>query len=168
MRSKHRNVRKQGKIWEKHLENSFYAPFFQRNHGKLSITEKLKNCRRRVLKVSFFSSKFSFNLLSNLSRNSGSKRANKPMYVNKPIYVIARYTRWLIKEAKKCEQLSRFFFLRNGKFHVERDACRRNVDGKIVMFLSSVVYYFGDLLKSANMAFVRHKTFIGVWFVYCS
>ena len=22
------------------------------------------------------------------------------------------------------------FFLRNGKFHVERDACRRNVDGK--------------------------------------
>ena len=49
---------------------------------------------------------------------------------------------------------------RNGKFHVERDACRRNVDGKIVVLLSSVVYYFGDLLKSVNMAFVRHKTFI--------
>ena len=60
------------------------------------------------------------------------------MYVNKPIYVIARYTRWLIKEAKKCEQLSRIF-LRNGKFHVERDACGRNVDGKIVVLLSSVV-----------------------------
>ena len=29
-----------------------------------------------------------------------------------------------------------FFFLRNGKFHVERDACRRNVDGKIVEFIS--------------------------------
>ena len=28
------------------------------------------------------------------------------------------------------------------------------------MFLSSVVYYFGDLLISANMTFVRHKTFI--------
>ena len=55
-----------------------------------------------------------------------------------------------------------FFFLRNGKFHVERDACRRNVDGKIVMFLSSVVYYFGDFLKSANMAFVQNKTFIGL------
>ena len=26
------------------------------------------------------------------------------------------------------------------------------------MFLSSVVYYFRDLLKSANMAFVQHKT----------
>ena len=48
------------------------------------------------------------------------------------------------------------------KFHVERDACRRNVDGKIVVLLSSVVYYFGGLLKSANMAFVRHKTFIGL------
>ena len=28
----------------------------------------------------------------------------------------------------------------------------RNVDLKIVVFLSSVVYYFGVLLKSANMA----------------
>ena len=27
-----------------------------------------------------------------------------------------------------------------------------NVDLKIVVFLSSVVYYFGVLLKSANMA----------------
>ena len=27
---------------------------------------------------------------------------------------------------------------------------------------------FGDLLKSANMPFVRHKPFIGLWFVYCS
>ena len=42
----------------------------------------------------------------------------------------------------------RDFFLRNGKFHVERDACRRNVDGKIVVFLPSVVYYFGGLLIS--------------------
>ena len=50
MRSKHWNVRKQGKI----LENSFYAPCFQRNHGKLSITEKLVKYRRRVFKVSFF------------------------------------------------------------------------------------------------------------------
>ena len=56
----------------------------------------------------------------------------------------------------------RDFLLRNGKFHVERDACRRNVDGKIVEFLSSVVYYFGDLRKSANMAFVQHKTSIGL------
>ena len=54
MRSKHRNVRKQGKIWEKHLENSFYAPYFQRNREKLSITEKLIKYKRRVLKVSFF------------------------------------------------------------------------------------------------------------------
>ena len=30
----------------------------------------------------------------------------------------------------------------------------RNVDGKIVLFLSSVFYYFGYLLKSANMSFV--------------
>ena len=29
----------------------------------------------------------------------------------------------------------------------------RNVDGKTVAFLSPVVYYFGDLLTSANMAF---------------
>ena len=44
------------------------------------------------------------------------------------------------------------------------DACRRKVDWKIVAFLSSVVYYFGDLLKTANMAFVRHKTFISLYF----
>ena len=46
---------------------------------------------------------------------------------------------------------------RNGKFHVERDACRRKIDGKIVAFLSSVVYYFKDLLKSGKRAFLRHK-----------
>ena len=55
-------------------------------------------------------------------------------------------------------------FFRNGKFHVQRDAYRRNVDGKIAAFLSSVVYYFGDLLKSANMSFVRYKTFISLLF----
>ena len=65
-----------------------------------------------------------------------------------------------IKEAKKCEHLSRISVGIDGKFHVKRDACRRNVDGKIVVFLYSVVYYFGDLLISANMTFVRHKTFI--------
>ena len=43
-----------------------------------------------------------------------------------------------------------------------RDACRRKINGKIVAFLSSVVYYFEDLLKSADMAFVRHKTFISL------
>ena len=75
MRSKHRNVRKQGKIWEKHLENSFYAPYFQRNRGKLSITEKLIKYKRRVLKFLFFSSKFSFNVYFHLSRNTGSKRS---------------------------------------------------------------------------------------------
>ena len=30
----------------------------------------------------------------------------------------------------------------------------------VVAFLSSVVCYFGDLPKLANMAFVRQKTFI--------
>ena len=44
------------------------------------------------------------------------------------------------------------------------DARRRKVDWKIVAFLSSVVYYFGDLLKSANMAFVQHETFISLYF----
>ena len=92
MRSKHRNVRKKGRTWEKHLEKSFYAPYFQRNHGKQSITEKLIKYRRRVLKISFFSRKSNFNVFSHLSCNSDSKRANKPMYVNKPIYVIALYT----------------------------------------------------------------------------
>ena len=29
-------------------------------------------------------------------------------------------------------------FYRNGKFHVQRDACRRKIDGKIVAFLSPV------------------------------
>ena len=31
--------------------------------------------------------------------------------------------------------------------------------------VSFVVCYFGDLLKSANMAFVRHKIFISLRFV---
>ena len=65
-----------------------------------------------------------------------------------------------IKEAKKCEHLSRISVGIDGKFHVKRDEYGRNVDGKIVVFLYSVVYYFGDFLISANMAFVRHKTFI--------
>ena len=76
MRSKHRNVRKQGKIWEKHLENSFYAPYFQRNREKLSITEKLIKYKKKSFKsFFFFSSKFSFNVYSHLSCNSGSKRS---------------------------------------------------------------------------------------------
>ena len=37
------------------------------------------------------------------------------------------------------------------------DARRRKVDWKIVAFLSSVVYYFGDLLKSANITFYGTK-----------
>ena len=53
------------------------------------------------------------------------------------------YTRWLItfslKETKKYEKLSRFL-----------------VGMENFTFLSSVVYYFRDLLKSANMAFERH------------
>ena len=53
-------------------------------------------------------------------------------------------------------------FRRNGKLHVYWDACRRKIDGKIVAFLSYVVYYIGDLLKSANMAFVRHEAFISL------
>ena len=38
----------------------------------------------------------------------------------------------------------------------------RKINGKIVEFLSSVVYYFEDLLKSADMAFVQNKTFINL------
>ena len=34
LRNKHRNVRKQGKILEKHFEKSFYVPYFQRNTWK--------------------------------------------------------------------------------------------------------------------------------------
>ena len=48
-------------------------------------------------------------------------------------------------------------FYRNGKFHVWRDACGRKIDGKIVAFLSLVVYYFGDLLKSGNRALVTEQ-----------
>ena len=47
---------------------------------------------------------------------------------------------------------------------ISRNACGRNVGYKMVAFLSSVVYYFGDLLKSANMAFARHQKFISPWF----
>ena len=36
------------------------------------------------------------------------------------------------------------------------------IDGKIVAFLLNVVRYAGDLLKSANMPFVPHKTFISL------
>ena len=52
----------------------------------------------------------------------------------------------------------------DASMEMQGDACRRKVDWKIVAFLSSVVYYFGDLLKTANMAFVRHKTFISLYF----
>ena len=33
---------------------------------------------------------------------------------------------------------------RNGKFKAKGDACGQNVEGKIVVFLSSAVYYFRD------------------------
>ena len=38
---------------EKHLEKSFSAPYFQRDHGELYITEKLIKCRRKVLQLFF-------------------------------------------------------------------------------------------------------------------
>ena len=41
-------------------------------------------------------------------------------------------------------------------------AGRRKIDGKIVAFLSSFVYYFEDLLKSGNRALVQNKTFISL------
>ena len=77
-------------------------------------------------------------------------------WANKPIYVIARYTRWLIKEAKKCEQLS-WFFLRNGKFHVERDACGRNVDGKIVVFLFFFFFFFLNNLIYKTITYTTYS-----------
>ena len=55
---------------------------------------------------------------------------------------------------------------RNGKFHVERDACRRKIDGKIVAFLSSVVYYFKDLLKSGKRALRQKKSLVYNLMVY--
>ena len=55
-------------------------------------------------------------------------------------------------------------FCRNWKFHVKRDACWRKINGKIVAFLSSVVYYFEDLLKSGHRALVQNKTFISLYF----
>ena len=61
LRNKHRNVRKQGKILEK---NRSMRPTFKETLGKLYITEKLMKYKRNVLKVSFFPSKFSFNVFS--------------------------------------------------------------------------------------------------------
>ena len=55
------------------------------------------------------------------------------------------------QEGEKCEKLSRKTF----EIHVK-------INARIVAFLSSVVYYFEDLLKSVDMAFVRHKTFISL------
>ena len=74
------------------------------------------------------------------------------------------YTRWLIKNAKKCEKLSRFLVGMENFTLKEICVARRNVGQKIVPFLCSVVYYFGDLLKSANRAFVRKETFISLRF----
>ena len=51
------------------------------------------------------------------------------------------------------------------KFHAKRDACRRKIDGKILAFLSSVVYYFEyfeDFLKPGNGALVQNKTLISL------
>ena len=56
----------------------------------------------------------------------------------------------------------------DASMEIHGDARRRKVDWKIVAFLSSVVYYFGDLLKSANITFLRHKTFISLYFNYLS
>ena len=82
-----------------------------------------------------------------LSRNSGSRRSLDRIN----LHFLALYTRLLIKEANF------EIFCRNGKLHVEGDACRRKINGKIVAFLSSVVYYFEDLLKSGNRAFIQNK-----------
>ena len=61
-----------------------------------------------------------------------------------------------MKKGKKCEKLSRLFVGMKNFTH----ASRRKIDGKIVAFLSSVVYFFEDLLKSGNRALVQKKTFI--------
>ena len=38
----------------------------------------------------------------------------------------------------------------------------KKINGKIVAFLSSVIYYFEDLLKSGDRALVHNKTFISL------
>ena len=87
-----------------------------------------------------------------LSRSYSSRRLLEQIN----LHFMAVYTRWLIREAKKMWTAFESF-CRNGKFHVWRHAFRRDVDGTIAAFLSSVSYFFGDLLKSANMSFVRHE-----------
>ena len=67
----------------------------------------------------------------------------------------------MIKKAKKCEEL--WDIWQEWKIFTFKEMhIGEKIKEKIVAFLSSVVYYFGDLLKSANMAFVRNKTSISL------
>ena len=97
-----------------------------------------------------------------LSRNSGSRRSLDRIN----LHFLALYTRLLIKEAKKMWKTFEIF-CRNGKLYVERDACRRKINGKIVAFLSSVVYYFEDLLKSGNRALLQNKYLLVYNLIVC-
>ena len=52
--------------------------------------------------------------------------------------------------------------MENCTFREKHVGEKSNIKSYLKAFLSSIVYYFGDLLKSADMAFVRHKTFISL------
>ena len=79
-----------------------------------------------------------------LSRNSCSRQSLDQIN----LHFLALHTRWLIKKGEKCEKLSRFFVgMENFTFremHVGEKSKR-----KFLAFLSIIVYYLGDLLKSA-------------------
>ena len=66
-----------------------------------------------------------------------------------------------MKKDKKCENLSRLF-VGMENFTFREMQIGEKIDGKIVAFLSSIVYYFEDLLKSGNRALIQYKTFISL------
>ena len=97
------------------------------------------------------------------TRNSALESKYQQLYQTKTCATIPKIK---LKQFCRCHlppsNISMQNFYRNGKLHVQRDACRRKIDGKIVAFLSPVICYFGYLLKSVNRAFVRRKTFVSL------
>ena len=71
-------------------------------------------------------------------------------------HFIALYTGWLIKKAEK--MWKKFEVFEGMKIFTFREMHEgEKLMGKIVAFLSSVIYYLGDLLKSANRTFLWDK-----------
>ena len=93
-----------------------------------------------------------------LSRNSGFRGSLERI----KLHFIARYTRWLIKKAKKCEQLSRVFVGMGNFTFREMPLGEMLMESRSVSFFSRLLLW--KFVEISKYVFCTAKTFISLWF----